>query len=170
MMDAPFMYLASGKHNWNGSTWISTASYDFDGTNRMYPYYSGETSLYMHDADVTTVAVSSSGTPQGFVIGYNYYSMNIDMNNTSISGLATLYAAMGYGYYNGYDIDFWKVTNSTFVHFNGYTELNSAIQWSDECMRILGGDGNIISDNTFIDCGVGMIVTPLSVLLLSPNK
>ena len=26
MMDAPFMYLRAGSHNWNGSTWISTAS------------------------------------------------------------------------------------------------------------------------------------------------
>jgi FlaG/FlaF family flagellin (archaellin) len=158
MMDAPLMYLASGKHNWNGSTWISTASYDFDGSNRMYPYYSGETSLYMHDAEVTAVAVSSSGTPQGFVIGYNYYSMNIDMDNTTISGLATIYGAMGYGYYNNYELDFFKITNSTFVHFAGYTELNSAIAWNDECMRILGGDGNIISNNNFVDCGVGMII------------
>ena len=158
MMDAPFMYLASGKHNWNGSTWISTASYDFDGSNRMYPYYSGETSLYMHDASVTAVAVSDSGAAQGFVIGYNYYSMNIDMDNTTISGLATIYGAMGYGYYNNYELDFFKITNSTFTHFAGYTELNSAIAWNDECMRILGGDGNIISGNTFVDCGVGMIV------------
>ena len=158
MMDAPFMYLASGKHNWNGSTWISTASYDFDGSNRMYPYYSGETSLYMHDASVTAVAVSSSGTPQGFVMGYNYYSMNIDMNNTTISGLATIYGAMGYGYYNSYELDFFKITNNTFTHFAGYTKLNGAIAWNDECMRVLGGDGNIISGNTFKDCGVGMIM------------
>ncbi|MFZ8906721.1 MAG: Ig-like domain-containing protein, partial [Poseidonia sp.] len=158
MMDAPFMYLASGKHNWNGSTWISTASYDFDGSNRMYPYYSGETSLYMHDASVTAVAVSSSGTPQGFVLGYNYYSMNIDMDNTTISGLATIYGAMGYGYYNSYELDFFKITNNTFTHFAGYTKLNGAIAWNDECMRILGGDGNIISGNTFKDCGVGMIM------------
>ena len=39
MMDAPFMYLAQGKHNWNGSTWISTASYDFEGNNRMSVSY-----------------------------------------------------------------------------------------------------------------------------------
>ena len=84
--------------------------------------------------------------------------MNVDMNNTTISGLATLYASMGYGYRNGYELDFFSITNNTFVHFAGYTELNSAIAWNDECMRILGGDGNVISGNTFVDCGVGMIL------------
>ena len=147
MMDAPFMYLASGKHNWNGSTWISTASYDFDGSNRMYPYYSGETSLYMHDASVTAVAVSGSGTPQGFVMGYNYYSMNIDMNNTTISGLATIYGAMGYGYYNSYELDFFKITNNTFTHFVT-SALNNAIYMNDICLIMNGGDGNIIDGNT----------------------
>jgi hypothetical protein len=156
MMDAPFMYLASGKHNWNGSTWISTASYDFDGANRMYPYYSGESSLYMHDASVTTVAVSSSGAPQGFVLGYRYYSLNIDMDNTTISGLASLIGAMGYGYYNNYELDFFKITNSTFVHYDGYSALNNAINMNDICIIMNGGDGNIIDSNNFVDCGVGV--------------
>ncbi|MEC8340263.1 MAG: archaellin/type IV pilin N-terminal domain-containing protein [Candidatus Thermoplasmatota archaeon] len=91
-------------------------------------------------------------------MGYNYYSMNIDMNNTTISGLATIYGAMGSGFYNGYQLDFFKITNNTFTHFAGYTTLNGAIAWNDECMRVLGGDGNIISGNTFTDCGVGMFV------------
>ena len=65
MMDAPLMYLAQGNHNWNGSTWISTASYTFDNANRIYPYYSGESTLYMHDASVTAVAVSDAGAPKG---------------------------------------------------------------------------------------------------------
>ena len=156
MMDAPFMYLASGKHNWNGSTWISTASYDFDGANRMYPYYSGESSLYMHDATVTTVAVSDSGTPQGFVLGYRYYSLNVDMDNTTISGVASVIGAMGYGYYNNYELDFFKITNSTFVHFAGYSSLNNAIYMNDICVIMNGGDGNIIDSNNFVDCGVGV--------------
>ena len=157
MMDAPFMYLRAGKHNWNGSTWISTASYDFDNANRMYPYFNGETTLYMHDATVTAIAVSSGGDPQGFNLGYRYYSLNVDMNNTTISGVASVIGAMGYGYYNNYELDFFKITNSTFVHFDGYTELNNAIQYNDICLQMNGGDGNIVDSNTFIDCGVGVM-------------
>jgi FlaG/FlaF family flagellin (archaellin) len=156
MMDAPFMYLAQGKHNWNGSTWISTASYDFDNANRMYPYYSGESTLYMHDASVTTVAVSDSGAPQGFQIGYRYYSLNMDMDNTTISGVASIIGSMGYGYRNGYALDMFQITNSTFVHYDGYSELNNAINYNDICIIMNGGDGNIIDSNNFVDCGVGV--------------
>ena len=157
MMDAPFMYLSQGKHNWNGSTWISTASYDFEGNNRMYPYYQGESSLYMHDATVTAVAVSSAGVPQGFTIGYRYYSLNLDMDNTTISGVSNVIGAMGYGYYNQYELDFFKLTNNTFVHFKGYTELNNAINYNDICVIMNGGDGNFVDSNTFVDCGVGIM-------------
>ena len=156
MMDAPFMYLASGKHNWNGSTWISTASYDFEGNNRMYPYFSGESTLYMHDASVTAVAVSSTGTPQGFTIGYRYYSLNLDMNNTTISGVASVIGAMSYGYYNNYDLDMFKLTNNTFVHYKGYSQLNNAINLGDICVIMNGGDGNLVDSNTFVDCGTGV--------------
>ena len=156
MMDAPFMYLRSGSHNWNGSTWISTASYDFEGNNRMYPYFSGESTLYMHDASVTAVAVSSSGVPQGFTLGYRYYSLNVDMNNTTISGVASVIGAMGYGSYNNYELDFFKLTNNTFVHYKGYTQLNNAINLGDVCVIMNGGDGNIVDSNTFVDCGAGV--------------
>lgn len=157
MMDAPFMYLRQGTHNWNASTWLITASYDFENSNRMYPYFSGESYLYWHDADVTTVTVNSDGDAQGFQLGYRFYSLNIDMDNTTISGLSTINAAMGYGYRSGYELDFYRVTNSTFVHYQGYDAINNnAISSTDICMNINGGDGNVISDNTFIDCAVGV--------------
>ncbi len=156
MMDAPFMYLYPGKHNWNGSTFISTASYDYDGASRMYPYYNGESSLYMHDASWTGVALSSSGDPQGYTIGYRYYSLNIDIDNTTMSGIASLIGAMGYGYYSQYELDWFKVTNSTLVHYQGYFPLNNAIYMNDICMIMNGGDGNIVDSNTFVDCGVGV--------------
>ena len=59
----------------------STASYDFDNANRMYPYFNGETTLYMHDATVTAIAVSSGGDPR-VQPGLPIYSLNVDMNNT----------------------------------------------------------------------------------------
>ena len=167
MMDSPFMYLRSGNHDWNGSTWIFTGSYTFDGGNRFYPRYNGEVSLYMNDASVTGMAISDTGVPQGVNIGYNYYSMNVEMNNTTVTGLATLYGSMSSSWNSNYQLDSFEITNNTFVHFNGYTRLNGAIQWSDECMRVQGGEGNIISDNTFIDCGVGMRGSFL--LLLQPR-
>ena len=159
MMDAPFMYLRQGTHNWNASTWIITASYDFEDSNRMYPYFSGESYLYMHDADVTTVAVDNDGNAQGFQLGYVYYSLNVDMNNTTISGLATMQGAMGYGYRSGYALDFFTVTNSTFSHYKGLDSTSqNVVQNNMQCIRSSGGDGNVISDNTFIDCPFGVSV------------
>jgi FlaG/FlaF family flagellin (archaellin) len=156
MMDAPFMYLATGKHNWNGSTFIATASYDYDGASRMYPYYNGESSLYMHDAEWTGVALSSGGDPQGYTLGYRYYSLNMDIDNTSFSGIASLIGGMGYGYYSQYELDFFKVTNSSLTHYKGYSPLNNAIYMNDMCMIMNGGDGNIVDSNSFNDCGVGV--------------
>lgn len=157
MLDAAFMYLSAGKHSWNGTTFISTASYDYDGASRMYPNYNGDNWLYMHDADWSSMAVTSSGDPQGYTIGYRYYSMNMEINNTTMSGLASLIGSMGYGYYNNYALDYFKVTNSTLVHYKGYTELNNAIAYNDICLIMNGGDGNIVEDNSFVDCGVGVM-------------
>ena len=160
MMDAAFMYLDGGKHSWNGTTFINTASYDYDGATRMYPQYNGDNSLYMHDADWSSMALSDQGEPQGFTLGYRYYSMNMDIHNTTMSGVASVIGAMGYGYYSNYELDFLSITDSTFVHYKGYTELNggNTIYMNDMCLIMNGGDGNVIDGNTFTNCGVGAFI------------
>jgi len=160
MMDAAFMYLSGGKHSWNGTTFINTASYDYDGATRMYPQYNGDNSLYMHDADWSSMALNDQGEPQGFSLGYRYYSMNMDIHNTTMSGVASVIGAMGYGYYSNYDLDFFSMTDSTLVHYKGYTELNSGntIYMNDMCLIMNGGDGNVIDGNTFTNCGVGVFI------------
>jgi len=50
------------------------------------------------------------------------------------------------------------LTNSTITHYKGYTSLNNAIQVTDICMQISGGDGGVVSGNTFNNCGVGVML------------
>jgi len=50
------------------------------------------------------------------------------------------------------------ITNSTITHYKGYTSLNNAIEVTDICMQVSGGDGGIISGNTFNNCGVGVML------------
>ena len=160
MMDAAFMYLDGGKHSWNGTTFINTASYDYDGATRMYPQYNGDNSLYMHDADWSSMALNDQSEPQGFSLGYRYYSLNMDIHNTTMSGVASVIGAMGYGYYSNYDLEFLSITDSTFVHYKGYSELNSGntIYMNDMCLIMNGGDGNVVDGNTFTNCGVGAYI------------
>jgi hypothetical protein len=110
----------------------------------------------MNDATVTATAVSDQGELQGFQLGYGFYSMNLNMNNTTISGLATMYGSIGRGSYSQYALDYFNVENSTFTHFKGYTSLNQAIQNTDICIQMNGGDGNYIYNNTFYNCGAGV--------------
>ena len=156
MFDAPFLYLDGGTHNWNQTEIISTASYTFDNANRFYPSYRDEVNLWMHNTNITATAVSSEGEMQGFQLGYQYYSMNLDMDRSSISGLASIWGSIGYGSYNEYELDHFQITNSTFTHFKGYTALNSAIQNTDICVQINGGEESLIYNNTFYDCGAGV--------------
>jgi hypothetical protein len=156
MFDAPFFYLDGGTHSWNGTEIIVTASYAFENSNRFYPRYNQEVNLNMNDAMVTATAVSDQGELQGFQLGYGFYSMNLNMNNTTISGLATMYGSIGRGSYSQYALDYFNVENSTFTHFKGYTSLNQAIQNTDICIQMNGGDGNYIYNNTFYNCGAGV--------------
>jgi hypothetical protein len=156
MFDAPFFYLDGGTHSWNGTEIIVTASYTFENSNRFYPRYNQQVNLNMNDATVTATAVSDQGELQGFQLGYGFYSMNLNMNNTTISGLATMYGSIGRGSYSQYALDYFNVENSTFTHFKGYTSLNQAIQNTDICIQMNGGDGNYIYNNTFYNCGAGI--------------
>ena len=39
--------------------------------------------------------------------------MNLDANNTTFSGIASIVGAIGYGYYSDYELNFFNVRNST---------------------------------------------------------
>ena len=157
MFDSPFYYLDDEDHDWNGTNIISTGSYTSYGSNYFYPYYRGEVNVYFDDGSITAVGVTDAGDVQGFQFGYRYYSMNLMSNNTTYSGISSIIGAIGYGYYPDYELNFWEITNSTISHYKGYTELNNAISYTDICMVMNGGDGNIVSDNTFNNCGVGVM-------------
>ncbi len=156
MIDSPVWYLDGDTYEWNGTTLVWTASYASNDISRMYPRYNEEVNVYMHDSKVQGMSLNDEGQLAGINFGYQYYSMNLDANNTEFNGIASIVAAIGYGYYNDYELNFFNVRNSTISHYKGWTALNSAIQVQDMCMRIYGGEGNMIENNTFNDCAVGI--------------
>ena len=156
MIDSPIWYLDGDTYEWNGTTLVWTASYASNDISRLYPRYNEEVNVYMHDSKVQGMSLNDEGQLAGINFGYQYYSMNLDANNTEFNGIASIVAAIGYGYYNDYELKFFNVRNSTISHYKGWTALNSAIQVQDMCMRIYGGEGNMIENNTFNDCAVGI--------------
>ena len=156
MIDAPNWYLDGDTYEWNGTTMIWTGSWSTNDLSRVYPRYNGEVNVYMHDSTVQGMSLNDDGELAGINFGYLYYSMNLDANNTEFSGIASIVGAIGYGYYSDYELNFFNVRNSTISHYKGWSPLNNAIQSQDMCMRLYGGDGNIIEDNTFNDCAVGI--------------
>ena len=156
MIDTPIWYLAGDTYEWNGTTMIWTASYASNDISRLYPRYNGEVNVYLHDATVQGMSLNDDGELAGINFGYQYYSMNLDANNTTFSGIASIVGAIGYGYYSDYELNFFNVRNSSISHYKGWSPLNNAISSQDMCMRLYGGDGNIIENNTFNDCAVGI--------------
>ena len=158
LLDAPFLYLDEDTHEWNDAEIYVTASYTFYNTNRMYPYYRGEVNMEFHNSSITGMAVNSEGETQGVEFGYMYYSMNMDVNGSSFNGISSIIGAMGYGYYSDYELDHFYIRNSTINHYQGYSPLNNAIQVTDICIRLYGGEGDVIENNTFNNCGAGMLM------------
>ena len=162
MLDTPYMYLKTNQdYDFNGSTLLSTGAYDYYNTQRWYSQFPYGAGVYMNDASVYGVASDSSdGSMYGIEIGY-YGSpiTNIVANNTVFSNVAKIEATNGYKYSNRYwEIEDVAITNSSISHFQGYQQLNNAIQYTDICLVLGGGDGAVVSGNTFNDCGVGVML------------
>ena len=159
MLDAPFMYLGSGSHDWNQSTFIATAAYTFYGNMRVYSSANADVDLYMHDSEMVATATNEDdNTLFGIQLGYEFYSMDYDIDNSVINGIATIIGSVGYGYYSDYELEHFSITNSEISHYKGYTQLTGAIQDTDICIQLEGGDGGLIDNNTFNNCASGIIL------------
>ena len=163
MVDVPYIYLnGNTDYNFNGSTLLSTGVYDFYGNQRWYSKSPGGSGFYMNDGGIYGVAVDEdTSEPYGIQIGDYFYSMNNFVANNSIfSNVATIDIANGYNYNNNYEweVETLALTNSTITHYKGYTSLNNAIQITDICMQVSGGDNGLIHGNTFNNCGVGIML------------
>tara|TARA_B110000444_G_scaffold261492_1_gene314159 strand:- start:19257 stop:32756 length:13500 start_codon:yes stop_codon:yes gene_type:complete len=163
MVDSPYVYLKSGStYDFNGSTILSTGAYDFYGTQRWYTRSPYGAELYMNDAAIYGVSSDDEGDMFGIELGY-YGSpiTTLVANNTIFSNIAKIEATNGYrsswSTYN-WEIDDISITNSTISHFQGYESLTNAIAYTDICMVLGGGDGAVISGNTFNNCGVGVML------------
>ncbi len=162
MVDVPYFYLkASATYDFNGSTILSTGAYDFYNSQRWYTRSPYGAEVHMNDAAMYGVTVDDNGDLYGIELGY-YGSpiTTLKANNTVFSNLAKIEMSNGYrstwSSYN-WEIDEVSITNSTLSHYKGYTELvGNVIQNTDVCMILGGGDGAVISDNTFNNCGVGV--------------
>ena len=165
MLDVPYLYLKSNvDYNFNGSTLLSTGAYDFYNSQRWYSSYPYGAGVTMNDAAVYGVASDSTdGSMYGIEIGY-YGSpiVNFAANNTVFSNIAKIEMSHGYKstFSSAYiwEIEEVSITNSSISHFQGYEQLNNAILVTDICMMLRGGDGAIVSGNTFNNCGVGVML------------
>jgi FlaG/FlaF family flagellin (archaellin) len=162
MLDVPYLYLkASTTYDFNGTTILSSGAYDSYSSQRWYTRSPYGAEIYMNDAGVFGMAPNTDSEEMyGVEIGwYGSPITTFVANNTVFSNLAKIEMINGYrstwSSYN-WEIDDVSITNSTMTHFKGYSELNSVIQNTDMCMRIAGGDGGVISGNTFNNCGVGV--------------
>ena len=150
MLDAPFIYLGDGSHDWNQSTFIGTAAYTFYGNLRISALSNSDVDLYMHDSEMVATATNEDdNTLFGIQLGYEFYSMVYDIHNSTLNGIATIIGSIGYGYYSDYELEHFSITNSEITHYKGYTQLTGAIQDTDMCIQLQGGDGALIDNNTF---------------------
>jgi FlaG/FlaF family flagellin (archaellin) len=163
MVDVPYVYLKSATtYDFNGSTILATGAYDYYDSQRWYTRNPYGAEVFMNDAAVYGVSSDDQGDMHGVEIGY-YGSpiTSFHANNTVFSNVAKLEFTNGYrsafSSYN-WEIEDVSITNSTISHFQGYQQLNNAIQYTDICMVLGGGDGAIVSGNTFNDCGVGVML------------
>jgi hypothetical protein len=163
MVDVPYVYLKSATtYDFNGSTILATGAYDYYDSQRWYTRNPYGAEVFMNDAAVYGVSSDDQGDMHGVEIGY-YGSpiTSFHANNTVFSNVAKLEFTNGYrsafSSYN-WEIEDVLIMNLTISHFQGYQQLNNAIQFTDICMVLGGGDGAIVSGNTFNDCGVGVML------------
>ena len=162
MVDVPFMYLNGGDdYNFNGSTILATGGYAPYDTQRWYPKSPYGSSFYMTDGSMYSMMVNpTSGSAMGIELGYQYYSLNLIIDNSTLSGIASIVTSNGYKspwYTYNWEVEEVTITNSDITHYRGYTSLTNAILYTDICIVLGGGDGGVISNNTFTDCGVGVM-------------
>ena len=163
MLDVPYFYLKTNvDYDFNGSTILSTGAFDSTSTQRWYSQYPYGSGVFMNDAAVYGVAVDTQGDMQGVEIGfYGSPITKFSANNTVFSNIAKIETSHGYKSAWGsyiWEIEEVSITNSTISHYQGYYNLNNAIFYSDICVVLGGGDGAVVSGNTFSDCGVGVML------------
>ena len=162
MIDVPFMYINGGDdYNFNGSTILATGGYTYYDTQLWYPKSPYGSYFYMTDGAMYSMMVNpETGSAMGIELGYQYYTLNLVIDNSTLSGIASIVTSNGYKsawYTYNWEVEEVSITNSVITHFRGYTNLNNAIAYTDICIVLGGGDGGVISGNTFNDCGVGVM-------------
>ncbi len=160
MIDSGIFYLKSATdYDFNGSTILSTGGYSFGDTQRWLVSYPYGAKVTMNDAKVYGVAPNDDdGVMFGLEIGgYSSPITSFSANNTVFSNIAKIEMQNGYkSSARNWEINDVSITNSTISHFRGYTPISNAIYYIDICVMLGGGDGAVVSDNTFTNCGVGV--------------
>ena len=115
MADVGYWYIdGNADVSLNGSTILSTGSYTFYDSMNMWSTSPYGARLYAHNTEWVSTAVDD-GEPQGIKIGYNGWNDVVpDIQNSTISGLATIVTTLGYKYTWGnyvWEDDFFKIKN-----------------------------------------------------------
>jgi len=160
MIDTPFFTLKSATaYDFSDSTILSTGGSNSAGTSEWRVAYPYGASLNLNDASIYGVAPDEDeGIMFGIEIGSVYGPFaSIYANNTIFSNLATIDMQNGYkSSFRNWEVQDVSITNSTITHFRGYTPVANAVYFIDICMILAGGEGAVVSDNTFTNCGVGV--------------
>ena len=159
MVDFGYIVMdGNSDYNMNGTTMLVTGAQQYEDAAEFWGTSPYNTRLHSHDAEWVSLAMDGD-EPQGIMLGtygINYIVPNIE--NTTISGLATIATNYGPKYWWGgnyqWQADFFNIRNNSFVHFRG-NSLNGASTSNDMCLRT-GVENTTIIDNTLKGCGVGV--------------
>ena len=162
MVDTGIWYVDGNTDNSvNSSTILSTGTYNSQDSMQVWSTSPYGARMWSHNSEWVSTAIDDDGRAQGIKIGYNGWNDIVpDIQNTTISGLASIVTTYGYKSTWGsyvWKADFFNIQNNTFTHFR-VTDNVGAAQNQDMCLNA-GAEGTIIANNVLKNCGVGVFLT-----------
>ena len=161
MLDAGYVYIDGNTDNsWNSSTILATGSYNSQDAAQVWSTSPYGARMWSHNSEWVALGLDN-GDAQGVKIGYNGWNDVVpDIQNSTISGLATIVTTFGYKSYWGsyvWEADFFNIQNNSFTHFR-QTGQQTSIAYQDMCLNA-GGANTTILNNVMKNCGVGVFLT-----------
>ena len=162
MFDAGYVYVDGNTDNsWNSSTVLVTGSYNSQDAAQVWSTSPYGARMWSHNSEWIALGLNN-GEAQGVKIGYNGWNDVVpDIQNSTISGLATIVTTFGYksswGWGNYvWEADFFNIQNNTLTHFRS-TGAQQSVAWQDMCLNA-GGANTTIYNNVLKNCGVGVML------------
>ena len=156
MLDVGYWYVdGNSDTTLHNSVILSTGSYTFYDSMNIWSTSPYGARLYAHNTEWVSTAIDDD-EPQGIKIGYNGWNDVVpDIQNSTISGLATIVTTFGYKSVWGnyvWEADFFNIQNNTMTHFRNLPAQKS-ILLQDQCLNA-GGNNTTILNNVLKNCAV----------------